>query len=171
MLHRIRLAKTEPRSDDPVDLLLECHERIRAFVALAASLARERAAPAEEIASAAARSLRYFCDALPLHEADEEESVLPRLPASATARTIARDHADVHRILIDLEPLWKRLTEEPAALAAVAPALTEHTSALARRFEAHLALEEGELFPLVRALPEASRAAIADEIRARRFAR
>jgi hypothetical protein len=62
-----------------VELLLECHERIRHFARLALKLAGTRDLPPAEVAEAAAAVRRYFAEALPLHAADEEESMMPRL--------------------------------------------------------------------------------------------
>src|SRR5687768_5521196 len=72
---------TRPRTSaqDLVELLGECHERIRGFVALARRAATLRHVPADQIARACADVERYFSEALPLHVADEEESIAPRL--------------------------------------------------------------------------------------------
>ena len=64
---------------DIVDLLLECHERIRSFAGVARRIAETTSASADEIRDAAARVSRYFSEALPLHVADEEQSIIPRL--------------------------------------------------------------------------------------------
>ena len=45
---------------DVVDLLLECHERIRYFIALAVRLAKAENSSLDEIREAAARVIRYF---------------------------------------------------------------------------------------------------------------
>lgn len=66
-------------SQDLVNLLGECHQRIRRFVALARQAASRRDAPSDQIAQACAAVERYFVEALPLHVADEEESLEPRL--------------------------------------------------------------------------------------------
>ena len=57
---------------DAVDLLLECHQRIRAFLDLADRLGPPGPDPAQAVADAAARVHRYFTLALPLHARDEE---------------------------------------------------------------------------------------------------
>jgi hypothetical protein len=66
-------------SSDVVDLLLKCHERIRTFIGLACKLGKAQEPSVDEIRDAASRVSRYFSEALPLHVADEEESILPRL--------------------------------------------------------------------------------------------
>src|SRR5690606_33889983 len=72
---------TRPKTaaQDLVDLLDECHQRIRRFLALAGEAAAHRGAPSSETAQACADVERYFKEALPLHVADEEESITPRL--------------------------------------------------------------------------------------------
>src|SRR5690348_4599251 len=82
------------QGDGPVELLLECHERIRTFIALARAAGEKPDAPAAEIADACTRVERYFSKALPLHVLDEELSVLPRLRGSSP---------DVDRVLHDME--------------------------------------------------------------------
>ncbi len=64
---------------DAVGLLLECHERIRSFLALARRIAEVGPSAPGTVPEAAARVRRYFTEALPLHARDEEESILPRL--------------------------------------------------------------------------------------------
>ena len=64
---------------DAVGLLLDCHERIRAFTAMASRLAAPGDPGPDAIRDAAARVHRYFAEALPLHAQDEEESLAPRL--------------------------------------------------------------------------------------------
>src|SRR4051812_25565021 len=76
MLIQIGSPKEPP---DIVDILLECHERIRSFTGLARRLASTHGLSEEEVRDAAARVTRYFSEALPLHVADEEQSILPRL--------------------------------------------------------------------------------------------
>ncbi len=95
----IRLGKPAPAGGDAVALLLECHERIRAFLALARHIGEARSSQAQPIAEAADQVVRYFTEALPLHARDEEEeSVLPRLRGKepmvdAELEEMAREHA------------------------------------------------------------------------------
>jgi iron-sulfur cluster repair protein YtfE (RIC family) len=143
-----------------LDLLAGCHQRIRHFSALARTVAASPDAPDAPAAAAAVR--RYFADALPLHEADEEQSVAPRLlgrdpTVDAALATMAAQHA-AHAILVaDL----LAACATPHTLAAPAAALE---SAMAT----HLAAEEALIFPAVLALPAPVQAAIIAELRARR---
>src|SRR5437762_12814931 len=92
----IKIGSAEEPSDI-VDLLIACHERIRFFVDLARRLADAHDLPADEIRDAAMRVVRYFSESLPLHVADEEESIMPRLSGRApnlddTLQAMQREH-------------------------------------------------------------------------------
>jgi hypothetical protein len=161
---------------DPVDLLLGCHARIRSFLTLAARLAGPAgaAAPVAEIADTAARIHRYFAEALPLHAQDEEESLAPRLRGldpeldAAIAAMIA-EHAGHAAPLGDLLGACAGLVADPARLATLAAPLAAAAAALEAAFAAHLAAEEGLVFPAIRSrLDDAARAAIVAEMRRRR---
>lgn len=65
--------------EDAVTLLLACHDRIRHFTDIAERLAQNPGSPARDRQDAAGAVLRYYQVALPLHEADENESIYPRL--------------------------------------------------------------------------------------------
>ena len=66
-----------------MDLLLGCHARIRHFTAVAVKLAHALAATSDEIRQAAEVVHRYYSVSLPLHEADEDQTLRPRLDAVA----------------------------------------------------------------------------------------
>jgi hypothetical protein len=161
---------------EPADLVLTCHARIRESVALGGRIAAAVGAPPEEIASAAARALRYFREALPLHEQDEEASIKPRLLASPARAelgdaiaTMVGEHDVAHAILNEIDPLWARLTAEPEALASIRAPLADAQRALALLFERHLAGEERAIVPAIaRVLPPEERAVLLIEMRARR---
>ena len=73
MLNQISPAKT-PRNttEDAVELLTGCHDRIRHFTSVAVKLAHAQGATRDEIGNAAGAVHRYYCVSLPLHEADED---------------------------------------------------------------------------------------------------
>jgi iron-sulfur cluster repair protein YtfE (RIC family) len=159
---------------DAVDLLLECHVRIRAFLDMAGRIGEERSAPPAEVADAAARVHRYFTAALPLHARDEEESILPRLrgrdpDVDRELDVMVREHADHARPLEALVTACAALARDASLHDALAPAIGEATAALARHFADHLAREEAVVFPAMRRLLDASAdAEIVREIRGRR---
>jgi iron-sulfur cluster repair protein YtfE (RIC family) len=154
-----------------VDLFLDCHARIRRFAALAVRLP---AGPdPTEIATTAAAIRRYFAEALPLHVADEELEVHPRLagrdPAvDAALATMSAEHAEHEPAVARLIAVCTTLAAEPARLAALAPELTTLATDLVARFETHLVLEESVIFPALRALPAADLETLRLAVHARR---
>ncbi len=158
-----------------VELLMACHERIRRFSALAIALAESTTAsraPAE-IADGADAVRRYFEVALPLHAADEDLAITPRLArhAPALVPVLAWMHADhvAHRPLLDaVIELCAALARTPAEQPAIAPRLAPAAAALAAALIAHVDEEERTILPAIASLPAAEQAAIVVELRARR---
>ncbi|MGH9467199.1 MAG: hemerythrin domain-containing protein [Terriglobales bacterium] len=156
---------------DAVDLLLGCHQRIRHFTALARRLAAPTA-PQEQIGPAAQAVYHYYAQALPLHEADENQSVYPRLRAAAPPRALAEanqamvdQHVSIDRIIARLLPQWERLQADPHLAAATA----EDAHRLEEAWQEHLELEERLIFPALRAyLSAEDRSAIRREMSERR---
>lgn len=161
-----------PRATDVVDFLYECHGRIRRFVNHAHALAFSSSNDEREIRGVAEQIVRYFTTAFPLHVADENNSIFPRLAGRAESLDAAlaqmrADHGE-HEGLDRLVAICQRLAREPRQLAAVARDLAATTEQLTLDLEAHLSLEELTIFPVVRDLPGAVRATIHAEMRARR---
>jgi iron-sulfur cluster repair protein YtfE (RIC family) len=139
-----------PRPEGLVGLLLECHERIRSFGALAQAIGRQGGAP-DELREACARCRRYFAEALPLHVADEEESILPLLRGKdptldAALGTMHVQHEEHAPVLAQLLEELDRVHGNPGDDAARAR-LAELAAHLMDAFEAHLANEETVIFP------------------------
>jgi len=159
---------------DAVDLLLECHERIRSFLALAHRLVVARPADRDAVSEAAARVRRYFIEALPLHAQDEEESLLPRLRGrdpriDAALDAMVREHREHERPLAVLVRACEALARDPDRYAEWAPALGSATEELERQFDFHLRSEEELVFPAARRLLDRpSDLEVVKEIRARR---
>jgi iron-sulfur cluster repair protein YtfE (RIC family) len=143
-----------------VDLLTECHGRIRRFLSLAQRLAE--AAPGE-VADLAGQVRRYFSEAFPLHVADEEELLAPAL-AGASAE-VDQALAEMHREHGAHEAAVARLVA-----AREVPELVVAACALAALVEPHLAREESVIFPALAALPAAQSDAIRRRMRDRRDA-
>ena len=161
------------KSEGLVDLLLECHGRIRHFVQLAKHIGQRRDVSASEVSAACQSCERYFTEALPLHVADEELSLLPRL------RGLSADVDDalvtMHAQHREHEPLLRALLERLGAVrnapdeAELRVRLAFVANALELEFERHLELEEQRLFPAIRRdMPEEAQACVIDELRARR---
>lgn len=173
MLIRIG-SSPEEEDSDVVGLLLQCHERIRQFVALAGRLAAEREAAADDIRQAAKRITRYFSEALPLHVADEEESIVPRLSGhsselDASLQRMQREHLEHHSALQSLLEVCGTLQTSPDKLDELRPRLAEAAATLEREFSTHLRQEEEIVLPAIRnVLTHADRHAILLELRGRR---
>lgn len=170
MLKHIGRGKKGP--DELADLLLACHERIRHFAAVALALANTSDLGDHEVVEACAQVERYFTLALPLHVADEEQSILPRLQGAA--QEVSEALATMHDQHLEHGPLLGAFL---AALMSVRDAprdvnerarLGQATTQLAHAFEDHLTLEEQVIIPAVRRLPAAVQADITRELRARR---
>lgn len=162
-----------PASEGLVDLLGECHHRIRTFLRSAERLAIAGDRIGEDTIAAASDIHRYFSSAFPLHLADEDESIAPRLRdknaeidrALATMSADHQDHGSDVRCLVDvafeLRELRTGRERSSARLATV-------TATLAKALEPHLELEERVLFPAIRALAAPVQLVIVSEMRARR---
>ena len=173
MLHTIRTRPDLPSAtNEPTELLLACHGRLRHFSELSRALATRDDVEDAQIVDAAHRLVRYFRVALPLHEEDEERSLAPSLLARATAEQAdamerMRDqHGLLHEVLAELFPLWETVEAEPRTLER--KAARPHALRLATVLDVHLELEETLIFPMAAALPAGERKRLAEEMRARR---
>lgn len=164
-----------PDSPGLLSLLADCHQRIRHFSQLACDVARRADAPPSEVTEACASVKRYFSQALPLHVADEEESIAPRLRSSsvdvARALGVMSAQHDAHgahiaQLLHALGELQQAPHDESARLR-----LATIAQPLQLEFEQHLALEESVLFPAIGCLPLTEQSRIVAELRARRGVR
>jgi len=147
----ITIGQKPSAARDLVDLLLECHERIRSFVALARAAAEEADPPETEIVEACFRVERYFVEALPLHVADEEESVLPRLGGRSleidrALHAMHEQHIGHERKLRSLLNASAALRQSPSDVRRRA-VLAVAASDLGQDLTEHLALEEAVVFP------------------------
>jgi hemerythrin-like domain-containing protein len=159
---------------DVVDLLLDCHERIRSMTALARRLASSSGLPDAEVVDAADRVRRYFGIALALHARDEDESVVPRLrgkdPAlDAALAEMSREHGEHEEPVAKLLDACDVLAEQPGRLPEIAPVLDRAATELEEHFAGHLAREEEVVFPAIRRhLAAEELARMSEELRARR---
>jgi iron-sulfur cluster repair protein YtfE (RIC family) len=176
MLNQINpLTSDKPKTEDAVDLLIGCHQRIRHFTGVAIKLAHAHGATAEEIGQAAAGVHRYYSVSLPLHEADEDQTLQPRLRAVADQQVrhallvMGEQHQAIDELIERLLPLLVLVRNNPDALAEVGGEMCSITKALEEIFRAHLQMEEEVIFPAIRsALPESARGEILREMQERR---
>src|SRR5215475_8091586 len=128
---------------DVVDLLLECHERIRNFLGLACKLGKAQEPAMDEIRDAASRVTRYFSEALPLHVADEEQSILPRLSGRSveldeTLQSMHSEHLEHDAQLQTLLATCSTLRASPEKLDELRPTLSSTATTLEKEFTTHL---------------------------------
>jgi len=177
MLNQISSAQNlvQSPSDEVTGLLVGCHQRIRHFTSIAGKLAHAQAAEHDEIRSAADAVYRYYSVSLPLHEADEEDSLRPRLDHIAGARlqhalaAMHDQHLAIDDLLERLLPLLRMVGKNPATLADAGAEMCSITKTLAEVFEAHLQMEEGVIFPAIgQLLSPDDREALLREMRERR---
>src|SRR3954463_6254580 len=122
MLHGIKSLNHAPKSETAVDLLVGCHDRIRNFTSIVRKLAHAEGSALEEISTAAASAHRYFTVSLPLHEADEEERLRPRLYHAGDDRVTAaldamtHQHHGIDDLVERLIPILVLLGSNPAKL-------------------------------------------------------
>jgi len=161
-----------PRIDDPMALLLACHDKVRRFSSLLLRL-RDHVLQhgADGQARDAAQSiLRYFDLAAPLHHADEDADLYPALlalgDAAVTQRILALSAEHEAQ-----EAQWRELSAWLRPLAAGEPrADTPHAliDAFASHQTAHADAEERDVYPAARRLSSELLARIARAMVARR---
>ncbi|MFM9917229.1 MAG: hemerythrin domain-containing protein [Rhizobacter sp.] len=144
--------------EQPFEMLLACHERVRRSVALLVRLVRhvdERGHDAQS-RSAASDVLRYFDLAAPLHHDDEEQHVFPILSDSGDA-DLADAVSGLYRDHLRMSALWAALRSTleawslPGTAEAGSDAFVDQVAEFDRMYAAHLATEEGTVFPAARA--------------------
>jgi hemerythrin-like domain-containing protein len=154
------LTKIESRKageEDAISLLLGCHDRIRHFTEVARKLSDHPGASAADRADAATSVLRYYTVALPLHEADENESIYPRLkvalPEGALAdanQQMVEQHARIDVLIAELVPMWQAVKSRPEDQAQINAALEDRIARLQSLWNVHLSLEEEQVVPAMR---------------------
>lgn len=166
--------------EDLVGLLLECHQRIRAFTGLAEDIGRREDLTDADMIDGCSRCERYFTEALPLHVEDEEESLLPRLrersqEVDAALQTMHAQHEEHGPLLESVLEALRAVRRDPDRRSDAAEARSHReqlrvaAARLRGEFEKHLTLEEQVIFPAAGALlTSQDHAAIMDELRARR---
>jgi iron-sulfur cluster repair protein YtfE (RIC family) len=151
----LRVAPEETK--DILQLLLEGHEQLRGFTALAVQLGHSQGASPLELSEAARRLLRYFTHELPLHLEEEEQGLLPRLFTTPLTQELIqqlweleKQHDEFEARLERLMPLWTTVARTPERY----PQLAERLAREGRQFltaaEKHVLMEERVLFPFVR---------------------
>lgn len=177
MLTRISTVGAPPArpSAAPLEMLQGCHVRIRHFMQLSRTLANSPSVAQDEIAEAAKAIYRYFSHALPLHEADENQTLYPRFnngllatPLREAAKAMVEQHLAIDELVAELLELSNAIRLQPEILPTLARRLQHVTQALDRIFEAHLNMEETVIFPALEQFPAAELETMAQEMQQRR---
>lgn len=156
-----------------LDMLQRSHDRLRERLAelRSAAAALTRGVDTAGAVQVTLEVLDHLERSVTRHERDEEQSVfayLPHNPALGALRDQIerehRQHESLHRRLRDLVAPWDQRDPRPAE----AIALTNLCHELAAAYDRHMAVEERELFPAIRALPLKTRMIMRDEMRERR---
>jgi hypothetical protein len=160
-----------PSFDDPLGMLVACHERIRRQLRTLGRLQRHLPEFGyDDDARAAARAiLKYFDNAAVNHDADEEHSLLPRLLVAVPESSLLADRLQGEHDRLAAN--WRHLRPLLAAIAAaqranLSPRMVHEVTAL---YQAHIAFEEDQVIPLAReSLDSAAFIEIGLEMAARR---
>ena len=164
----------ESSTREPALDLLVCHEELRAFLALSSRLAAGQEPP-DSVSASAAAIYDYLMITLPIHMADEDYAIAPKLRTAGAPdvvqqalEVIGHQHSDLQAMIGRMASTWRTLAEQPERLPELASRLASGTARLSAVLEAHLALEEELLVPALGLhLPPETRALIAQELRLR----
>lgn len=169
--------KPESDFDNPVGMLRDCHKRILYFLNTLAFAAKKfRGLPLpRDVQSAVMKSLKYFDEAAPKHNADEEESLFPRMRASAVgeAAVLMQTLEDEHRWAegrhAAVDELFRAWIAEGSLGEGDSERLNGVLAELQGFYAEHIQHEEATIFPLAeRGLSAEEIAAIGSEMAARR---
>lgn len=170
-------AKPDSGFDDPIGMLADCHRRIEHFLNILCVVAERASGRAmnEEESAAVEAALQYFRVGGQRHNADEEESVFPRLRGSCEPENLREieslesDHKDAGMLHETVERMYQRWAAAKALSGTDHATLLSATGRLKRLYTEHIRLEEQVVFPRAsRLLSRAAIDAIGQEFRARR---
>jgi hemerythrin-like domain-containing protein len=170
-------AKPDSGFDDPLGMLRDCHRRIERFLhvlCVVAAQASSRSLNKEESAAVTA-ALHYFREGGRRHNADEEESLFPRLCAAqpddfqANLAHLEDDHRQTERLHQRVEAFYREWIDSATLSSSEHQALLSATSELQRIYTEHIRLEESIVFPhAAQTLDKTAIAVIGSEFQARR---
>jgi hemerythrin-like domain-containing protein len=164
---------------DPTGLMSDCHRRIEMFLnALRAAGAFNGRRLTEDERRALDAALRYFREAAPKHNADEEESLFPRLRSlpypevhSVLGEVIRleQEHHWAAPLHAEVDRLGRRWLLEGRLTADEVQAFQSAVDRLHSMYRKHIEFEDRVLFPLAaRVLSPDQRAEVAQEMAKRR---
>lgn len=168
-------ASSLPDFDHPLEMLVACHERIKAQCNTLERLAGHMKLNGcdAQAQQAASNVLRYFDSAGRHHHEDEEEDLFPRMIAAAHGQNAERVVLLIEQLKRehrDMDAVWSRLREtlECIAHGEHAPLDALEVSRFRGTYQAHIAVEEANLIPLATLLLDADALADIGKAMARR---
>jgi hemerythrin-like domain-containing protein len=140
--------------DEPIEMWLACHERVRRFARLLGRLVHhvsQRGAD-DESREAATAIRRYFNEAAPRHHEDEEVDMFPLLRERGADPTVLEVLYRVEADHVAMAGLWRQLDAVLARISAGEPAVPDEAlvAQFAAMYDAHIDAEENILLPALR---------------------
>ena len=170
-------AKPDSGFDNPLGMLADCHRRIERFLHILCTVAGQASGRPlnQEEEDAVNAALLYFQEGGRRHNADEEESLFPRIRAVESGSYLndlahlEDDHRRTEQLHHQVETLYRKWIASSTLSATDQAQLLTATAALQRIYTAHIKMEESAIFPhAARVLDPSAIAAIAAEFQARR---
>jgi hemerythrin-like domain-containing protein len=146
-------AKPDSGFDDPIGMLKDCHRRIESFLGIlcvVVNRAQGRSLTGEE-RDAVRAALQYFRTGGQRHTADEEESLFPRLRASAGGSLaeldrLEGDHREANNLHGSVERLYSTWIASGGLLSKDTLQLQSETGRLKQLYSEHIQVEETIVF-------------------------
>lgn len=170
-------ARPDAGFDDPLGMLKDCHRRIEHFlniVCVVVERAHGRALSDEETAAIQA-ALNYFRVGGQRHNADEEESLFPRMRAAGATDQLEKivglehDHRDANEMHRRVDALYSAWIADDGLTVEHYEELAVAAVKLKELYAAHIELEEKGVFPRAAEMLKADAiAAMGREFQARR---
>jgi hemerythrin-like domain-containing protein len=170
-------AKPDSGFDDPIGMLVDCHRRIERFLGILCMVVERGSGGvlSDEERGAVEASLQYFHTGGKRHNADEEESLFPRLRKESLGGTLAElehleeDHQAAADLHVQVESLYEQWMQGGCLGPEQIRHLTSSTQSLKHLYTKHIALEEHSVFPrAAQVLDKNAIATIGQEFRQRR---
>jgi hemerythrin-like domain-containing protein len=170
-------AKPDSGFEDPIGMLTDCHRRIEHFIdvlCLVVDSAQHRALSDDE-ARAVEAALEYFRVGGARHNADEEESLFPRLGGRTGEDSLVElaglkeDHEVALSLHAEVESRYRKWISDRMLDTVDWRALSVATTKLKALYAVHIQVEEQVVFPLAsKTLDEATLELIGQEFKSRR---
>jgi hemerythrin-like domain-containing protein len=172
--------KPEKSFGDPIGLLIDCHRRIEHFLSVLAQISKDaRGGPlTEPQRSALDNALRYFREAAPKHTADEEETLFPVLRLIGRSEvqcllgridSLQAEHFEADKAHAEMDRLGQAWLTNGLLSQDEATHFADLAAELGELYRGHIAIEEGEVFPVAAGvLDTRQREAMGAEMAARR---